>query len=241
MATISLEYEKLTRGIFLHLVPPLKILFSVWGINLELDAHWSDSVVPLALYFGVRSQTYTQYGYKFRGVFRLVMGFLLALSAGVTAGSIAESDQFYPGVALLAVVSAIVLFDSIDSAVSATWARKAGLTWVTDFARYMRFVLPHTILSVFVVASAVIISALAPTISPKHSANAHLLALAVGLMLVWYLKSWKFSGDPNNRSEGESQFARFRRSSATNIGDRIFVALCVGGLVLVANAGLTYL
>lgn len=239
--TIFLEYERITHGLFSYLTPLVEALLDFIGLEISLQDHWSDPIILLALYFGVRAQTYVQYGFTRRGPFRMILGGLLALAVGVLSGTSSESNTYFAIYTVSAVVAGIVLFDLVDSAVSATWARKSGLTWRADFKRYQDFIAPHTIYSLTVLVVGVTVTLLLPTLPQKYLANGLLLVLALGLTIIWYWSSWRFSGSEGSGDPQLSRYARFRRSSATNIGDRMLVCLGAGVLFLVSNAGLAYL
>jgi hypothetical protein len=203
----------------------------------RLQRHWHDIFVLLTLYFGARAGAYRKAGLKYRAAFRYALGLatsgLTALFAGLVLADSARSN------ALLAVIPiiGILMFEIVDSAVSASVARKEGLPWFVDMVRYLKFSLP--ILGTGFVGIIGANWAFRDSEAARSNSLALfcLLGFTVTLAAYWGLRGYLFARPIEHREPGEGVWHRFKRSSNTEIAMAMTSALVLAFLILASSAG----
>jgi hypothetical protein len=238
-----LDYYVWAKSVSIDLLEPLITYGIRWilrwtDFDWRLQAHWSDVFVLLSLYFGARAKAYWSAGLVARAIFRFGLGILIALSFSVASGLFPPVSARSNFVMASTPVLGILMFELIDSGVSATLFRKAGLSWTQDFYRYLKFSVPVLLIGIDLVAATCYFAQ--DTWMARSSALglSALLLFAVLLTIYWAVRGFAHAAIPKNRDSGESILERFSRSSNTQIA--IAMALTLGGAVLwiAMNAGL---
>lgn len=203
----------------------------------RLQRHWHDIFVLLSLYFSARAGAYRKAGLKYRAAFRYVFGILIggltALFAGLVITDSAASNALLASIPILG----ILIFELVDSAASATVARKEGLPWMVDMIRYLKFSLP--ILGTGFVG--ILVASWVFRNSEQAQSNSLglfcLLGFTIALAAYWAMRGYIFALPTAHRLPGEGVWKRFRRSSNTEIAMAMTVALGLAFLILASSAG----
>lgn len=206
--------------------------------QITLLPQWSDVFVLLFLYFGARVRAYWDAGFRKRALFRFFWGLVIAISTAVIGGILPLTGLVSSAALTVVTLLGITIFEIGDCACSATFSRKAGLTWREDFKRYAAFGFPPIIIGVAVLLSGVLVTGI------YFPNQRHLLGVILLFILIvifafyWLLRGWQFAGDSSLREIGESQWDKFKRSSNTRIGT-VMLGTIAGTLIfLLLNAGL---
>lgn len=203
----------------------------------HLQRHWHDIFVLLTLYFGARAGAYLKAGMRYRATFRYALGIavsgLTALFAGLVTADSAVTNALLASIPILG----ILMFELIDSAASATVARKQGLPWLVDMIRYLKFSLPILGIGLVGMVTASWIFRASEASRTNALALFCLLGFTISLAGYWAFRGYMFAIPNENRLAGEGIWARFKRSSNTEIALAMTVALGLAFLVLASSAG----
>jgi hypothetical protein len=238
-----LEYYLWAKSVSVDLLEPfifdvLNWLLRWTDFNWQIRGHWSDVLILMSLYFSARAKAYWSAGLTGRAIFRVVFGVLIALVFSVASGLIPPADARTNFILATTPILGILMFELVDSAVSATVSRKEGLSWAENFFRYMKFGGPVLLLGIGLVAATCYYAQNTAMASSSVLGLSALLLFAILLTIYWAVRGLAHSIIPENRNPGESVFHRFKRSSNTHIAYAMALTLSGAILWVTMNAGL---
>ncbi|MEQ1726102.1 MAG: hypothetical protein ABL882_09280 [Sphingopyxis sp.] len=203
----------------------------------RMQRHWNDIFVLMSLYFSARARSYLRAGLKRRALFRYFFGIPLSLMTSIIAGLVLAFSASTNAVLAAVPILGILVFELADSAVSATVARKAGLTWRQDWIRYLNFSLPILAIGL----CGIIVSAYFFQDSRLAATNRlgliFLLVFTLSLTIYWAFRAFLFALPSENRQVGESVWGRFCRSSNTDIALSMGATIGLAMIILLGSAG----
>jgi|AntRauTorcE11898_2_1112593.scaffolds.fasta_scaffold01390_2 hypothetical protein len=203
--------------------------------NLDLQPTWSDVFVLMALYFGSRARSYWAAGLKRRATFRIAWGFVVSLLFSVLAGLVPPGGAFSSISMMLIVLAGLFIFDLADATWSATFRRAEGLSWLSDFIRYLWFSMPTILLGILFVGVSWL---LFPEPLPDYIVHpGSLLLLFYTFILAFY---WLFRGlqsSLTNTNRSGTGLEKLLASSNTRIAILMLGSLGGAALVVAFGAG----
>lgn len=202
------------------------------GWEFHLQPHWKHVFVLLWLYFGAYARTAWVTGARGAAVYYGVVGGVIALIAGVAAGTVSLGDATSNmGVAAFPIAGMIV-FELAQNAWSASYRTGVDrFTWYEHFRH-------NTTHDLWIAVAGVLVLAVGtwslPLIQSWQAPGLVLLiAFVGGLAAYWVfhgaLRARIYRTDGGIRSEGESWWGAFRRHNDTQVG--YLILSTIGGAV----------
>jgi diacylglycerol kinase len=203
----------------------------------RLQRHWNDIFVLMSLYFSARAAAYRKAGLSGRAAFRYLFGVPLSGVVAVLAGLVITDSAISNAILAVTPIIGILVFEIVDSAVSATVAREGNLSWSTDWIRYLKFSLPILAFGLGGIALASWMFRASEAAQTNSLGLFCLLGFTVALAFYWAFRALLFALPTEHRSPGESVWARFKRSSNTEIASSMGATIGMAMLILMSNAG----
>ncbi len=236
---VVLSYYEFIKNFILAPIKPvaLAVVDAISGIlqfELNLLDHWSDVFVLVALYLGSRTRSYWNAGMKRRALFRAVWGVIVGLITGVVAGVFEPLGIVGNLGVFITVVVGLAVFDIVDAGWSATFHRKAGLSWGQDWVRYATFSMPSILLGV--VFAILLYFTYSGWTAGWIDVPGIIAVLVYSILLAFY---WLYRGLKSSQSweKQGTGYEKFVASSNSQIGILMLRSLGAAGIVVAFSAG----
>ena len=112
-------------------------------------------------------------------------------------------------------------------------------TWKEEFYRYIDFSLPTMGVAAFAMGLGGILFSVGVLPGVVRLGTTTLLLFALALATYWAWRGWLLSGQAQYRNTDETRWARFRRSSTTQISVLMLTAMAGSACFFALNAGHT--
>lgn len=208
------------------------------SLNVTLYDQWSDVFLLMILYFGARARSYWNSQRRNRAIFRVAIGIPIALFSSAFSGLILANNWTSNLLMTALPIMGMLVFDVVDSAMSASFVRDRESSWWKTFYRYLNFSVP--VLFIGIIIAFVLTYTFRSSLIARSSDLGLLCMIAFILLLsiYWAVRAWMYAHPPNHRLPGETVAARFSRASAASIARQLAIVISGALAWILMNAGL---
>jgi hypothetical protein len=230
-------YEQALQALFGWAEPWIRhclVLTRRWLGELDLHSHWKHVVVLLGVYFGADARTSLGFGNYGSAAYRFLIGMMIAVAAGVAAGTFPASTAGSIGIAFAA-MAGIALYDLLECTWQAIWFRQPTETWWIAFRPRLIDLVARTVFGVALVLLALQLPIVRRLPNPGVAALG-IYALAIAVWWMW----WGARHVASNRSPDDSWTTALFRRAGTRVGIAMLTAFAGAAVFIATNAGLKF-
>lgn len=244
--TLLRYYENLVHALIGWSQPWIETGLHYLGWTLQLHLHWKHIVVVLGIYFWRNALVSYAAGDRAIGIFELVWGLGVALTAGVLGGAVPlESGNFLDNVLIAAIpVVSVFLYEAGDVARRSTLAyrQRAARIYMRPVPTWWQFVsgglrgsLRRTSVGILLLlAGCAFLQSM-----QVHAPGLAMLAILAIIQTMTFL-AMGVRDVRSIRKAGEAWSSAYRRSGVAKVGAAMLSVFMYLGFYLLTNAGLGF-